>query len=282
MIIRTMRETDLEFALECIRGEGWLSETEAVLRGFLQYDSAGCLIGEEQGRRVGMCTAISYGRCGFLGELIVVKEQRGRGFGRVLLERGIAYLHGRGCRSIYLDGDEPAVRLYERLGFRHVSKSLRFRIRVPPGTHPSVRPMVQEDFDRVSRLDRKAFGADRRFFLEYRMRLFPELCRTIVSGGMIVGFCMAQPGNGVTSVGPWLVGEDASVTPGQILQGLASEIGSMEMRFGALEVNSRAVATIRRLEGLSETTPSWRMVLGPDTGLGVSPHIYAIGSAAKG
>jgi GNAT superfamily N-acetyltransferase len=282
MIIRTMRETDLEFSLECIKGEGWLSETEAVLRGFLQYDSAGCLIGEEQGRRVGMCTAISYGRCGFLGELIVVKERRGRGFGRMLLERGIAYLHGRGCQSIYLDGDEPAVRLYEWLGFSHVCKSLRFLGRVKARAHPSVRPMVQEDLDRVSRLDRKAFGADRRFFLEYRMRLFPELCRTIVSGEMIVGFCMAQPGNGVTSIGPWLLGDDASVSPDRILESLAVEVGSTEMRLGALEVNSRAVAAIRRLKGLSETTPSRRMVLGPDKGLGVSPHIYAIGSAAKG
>jgi hypothetical protein len=79
-----MQETDLDFALECIRGEGWLSETEAVLRGFLQYESAGCLIGEELGRRVGTCTVISYGKCGFLGELIVVKERRGHGIGRLL------------------------------------------------------------------------------------------------------------------------------------------------------------------------------------------------------
>jgi hypothetical protein len=28
----------------------------------------------------------------------------------------MAYLHACGCQSIYLDGEEPAVRLYERLG----------------------------------------------------------------------------------------------------------------------------------------------------------------------
>lgn len=281
MIIRTMQESDLEFAVECVTREGWPSETEHVFRGFLQYDSGGCLIGEEKGRRVGMCVAVTYGECGFLGELIVVPDRRGRGLGRQLLERGIEYLQDRGCRSIYLDGDEPAVPLYERIGFTHVCKSLRFRGRVQGRSHAHVRPMTLAEMDVVANLDRKAFGADRRFFLEYRRRLFPRLCKVILTGGAISAFCMGQPGRGVVSIGPWLV-VDGVERPVDLLESVAAETGGTMLRIGILESNARAIREVRVLSGLAETDPSWRMVLGPDAGLGASAQLYAIGAPSKG
>jgi predicted N-acetyltransferase YhbS len=263
MKIRNMRESDLAFCVDLVNEEGWLSETEAMFRGFLQFDPEGCLIGEEDGRPVGTCVAVPYGECGFLGELIVVKDQRGRGFGRQLLEHGIDHLHKRGCSSIYLDGDAEAVPLYERLGFRHVCRSLRFLGQVPKRSHPHVRAMTSADIDRVLAIDREAFGADRGFFLEYRLRLFPNLCKTIISSEGNLGFCMGQPGHGVVSIGPWLVVEGIE-RPADMIESIAAETGGMKLRLGI------------------EENPSWRMVLGPDVGLGNSERLYAIGSAAKG
>ncbi len=281
MIIRTMQERDLEFTLECVTREGWPSETEHVFRGFLQYDAGGCLIGEEEGRRVGMCVATAYGESGFLGELIVVPDRRGHGLGRRLLEHAIEYLRNRGCRSIYLDGDKPAITLYERIGFTHVCMSLRFRGRVQGRSHASVRPMTPAEMDAVARIDREAFGADRRFFLEYRLRHFPSLCKVILTGKAVSGFCMGQPGHGVVSVGPWLVASDVE-RPVELLESVAAETGGAVLRIGILESNSRALREVRALPELSETEPSWRMVLGPDTGLGASSELYAIGAPSKG
>jgi GNAT superfamily N-acetyltransferase len=281
MIIRTMHESDLEFAVECVKREGWPSETEHVFRGFLQYDSGGCMIGEEKSRRVGMCVAVAYAECGFLGELIVVSDRRGHGLGRQLLERSIDYLQGRGCRSIYLDGDEQAVPLYERIGFTHVCKSLRFYGHVQGRSHAHVQPMTSAAMDDVARIDREAFRDDRRFFLEYRLRLFPGLCKVIRTGGAISAFCMGQPGHGVVSIGPWFVG-DGIERPLDLLEGVAAETGGAKLRIGILESNSRALREVRAMQGLAETDPSWRMVLGPDTGLGASGQLYAIGAASKG
>jgi len=281
MITRTMQEGDLEFAVDCVRREGWPSETEHVFRGFLQYDSGGCLIGEEEGRRVGMCVAVGYGDCGFLGELIVVPDRRGHGLGRQFLERSIAYLQGRGCRSIYLDGDKEAVPLYERIGFTHVCKSLRFRGRVPGRSHARVEPITAIQMDDVGSIDREAFGADRRFFLEYRLRLFPGLCKMIRTDGRVSAFCMGQPGRGVVSIGPWLVVDDVE-RPVDLLESIAAETEGDDLRIGILESNSRALRDVRAVPGLAETDPSFRMVLGPHAGLGTSAQLYAIGSAAKG
>jgi len=228
-----------------------------------------------------MCVAVAYEKCGFLGELIVVKDRRGHGIGRQLMEHSIEYLHGRGCRSIYLDGDTPAVPLYERLGFVHVCKSLRFLGRIPGVSHDSVRPMTREDIEETSPVDRRAFGADRRFFLDYRLGLFPRLCKVQIVAGEVAGYVLGQPGAGVVSVGPWLVGDQVD-RPLDLLECLAVDVGRDRLRIGVLESNASAVTLMRSLPELTETEPSWRMVLGPDAGLGAAQQLFAIGSAAKG
>lgn len=281
MIIRTMGEEDLSFVVACTTREGWLGETIDVFRAFLRYDPSGCLIAEENDRRIGMCIAVSYGSYGFLGELIVVEECRGRGVGRRVLERSINYLQDRGCRGIYLDGDAPAVPLYERIGFRHVCKSLRFLGRIRGRRHDHVEPMSRTDMDAVCSMDRAAFGADRRFFLEYRLEHFPRLCKTLVEDGLIVGFIMGQPGHEVVSVGPWVM-RDHDGRPIDLLEGLAAETGDDVLRLGVLSSNSRAVGALQSVRGLGEAVPSWRMVHGIDGKLGGSEQLYAIGSAAKG
>ncbi|MFH1998420.1 MAG: GNAT family N-acetyltransferase [Planctomycetota bacterium] len=281
MLIRPMHETDLPFALQCVSSEGWLGETDYVFRAFLRFDGDGCFIAEENSRPVGMCIAVSYGEQGFLGELIVVKEQRRRGTGRQLLEHSIQYLHGLGCKSVYLDGDTPAVPLYERIGFRHVAKSHRFIGRIPGRASDLVKPMVAQDMKIVNQLDKAAFGADRHSYLEYRLACFPRFCKTIFIKDRISGFIMGQPGKGVVSIGPWLV-SDKIRQPLDLLESMAVETGDTPLRIGVLETNGQALSLIRSLEGFTEMEPSWRMVLGEEGELGISEQLMAIGSAAKG
>jgi hypothetical protein len=160
MIIRNIAASDLDFAASLTTNEGWDSETRLELEGLFTHDPGGCLIAEIDGQRAGMCMATGYASFAFVGELIVVPD-----------------LRLRGLRAIYLDGVLAAVPLYERLGFKRVCRSWRFsgalctdeRTAQPPG----VFPMLAADLDSVAQLDRTAFGADRRFFLERRLRLFP-------------------------------------------------------------------------------------------------------------
>jgi len=276
-----MRGEDLSFATECTRREGWLGETIDVFRAFHAHDPSGCLIAEEDGRKVGICIAVPYDTFGFLGELIVVQEYRGRGIGRALLEQGIGYLQKRGCSGIYLDGDAPALSLYERIGFRHVCRSHRFVGRIRGRSHGRVRPIRPSDLDAVCSLDRLAFGGSRRFFLEYRLEHFPQFCMTLIRDEGVAGFIMAQPGHGVVSVGPWVVEENA-VRPMDLLEALAFETGEALLRLGALDTSSRAVTALRSMQGFEEGEPSWRMVLGPGEVPGTCERIFAVGSAAKG
>ena len=90
--VRRMQPEDLDFAAACTAAEGWRTQTRAEFEGFYAHDPEGCLIAEAAGTPVGICVGTSYGGppsggYGFIGELIVVPEARGRDTGRLLLDR---------------------------------------------------------------------------------------------------------------------------------------------------------------------------------------------------
>jgi hypothetical protein len=97
----------------------------------------------------------------------------------------------------------------------------------------------------------------------------------------IYGYISAQPGNGVVSIGPWVMLDD-TVSPLTLLKSLAFEVGDTLLRIGILENNSKAIETVKSIDSFEETEYCWRMALGSSNELGMSDHLYAIGSAAKG
>ncbi len=283
--IRGMSAGDLDFAAACTAGEGWASESRLEFEAFFARDPGGCLVAEREGQRVGIAAATRYGAYGFIGELIVLPEARGQGVGRRLLEAGVAYLRGGGARTVLLDGVVRAVPLYERAGFRKVCRSLRFTGRVPGRPAPRVRPMLPKDLPDVFRLDRQAFGADRSFFLERRLRRFPELSRILVQDGRLAGFLLGRcgqfSGSEWTAVGPWVVAPGVE-RPEELLESLAPEGGSLQLSLGVLETNDRAVSLVRSLDFAERPDSPWRMVLGKPGNLGDTPLAFAVGTAAKG
>jgi ribosomal protein S18 acetylase RimI-like enzyme len=281
MNIRPMISSDLGFAATLTADEGWLSETKEDFEGFLLYDPNGCFVAEENGDRIGMCVATAYGESGFLGELIVRKDRRGRGIGTRLMQHALAYLSHRGVRSIYLDGVESAIPLYERLGFRKVCRSLRFSGKVRGAHYSGVRAMTLVDLAVVAEMDRGAFGADRSFFLQRRLSLHPHLCKVLESEGRIKGFVTGRVRVDLISVGPWVV-QSPVARPGRLLEALAAEGEGLNLAVGVLEVNSHAVKTIQDLGLAQRPHPPWRMVLGPSANLRMRDEAYAIGSPAKG
>ncbi len=279
--IRGLTRDDLAFAAESAALEGWAGETREAFEAFHLHAPAGCLLAEWDGRPAGICVATPYGDSGFVGELIVRREARGRRIGPRLLEAAVEFLRDSGAGSIYLDAVERAVPFYESAGFRAVCRSLRFQGVVAARPSPPVRPMRPDDLPAVLRLDRAAFGADRRFFLERRLALFPHLARVREDGGVVSGFVLGSPGRGVVSAGPFVAGSEAPY-PLDLLTDMMTGAAGLPLRLGVLESNARAAAAFRLVPGLTERPASRRMVLGPFSKLGDSPLCWAVGSPAKG
>ena len=279
--IREMQKADLAFAAECTAAEGWVSEDLSTLEGFFLHDPHGCLIAELNKQRLGICVAISYGKSGFIGELIVRPEARGRGVGASLLNHGMQILCERGAEAIYLDGVLKAVGLYERNGFRKLTRSWRFSGHLPGTLDRSVRRMLPGDLSPVSALDRACFGADRRFFIERRFQLFPELGYVKLSGDEITGYILGREGKGWLSAGPWVVREGAD-NLAALLHALALRSEGRLISLGILDVNQQAIHLAHSLRFTERPDSPWRMVWGMGGELGTSIGCYAIGSAAKG
>jgi ribosomal protein S18 acetylase RimI-like enzyme len=283
--IRSMAYDDLDFAASCTAGERWASEGRAEFEGFFAHDPGGCLVAEEAGRRVGIGMATPYGQSGFIGELIVLPEARGRGVGRALLARAVSYLHGCGARTVLLDGVVRAVPLYERAGFCKLCRSLRFSGTIQGRPAPRVRAMRPDDLEEVFRLDRQAFGADRSFFLARRLARFPELSKVLVQDGRLAGFLLGRrgqvPEGEWTAAGPWVVAPGVE-QPEELLESLAPQGGSLRLSVGVLETNAAAVSLVRSLGFTGRQDSPWRMALGEPGNLGDSPLALAVGTAAKG
>lgn len=279
--IREMRRQDLAFAAHCTESEGWTSEDLTTLEGFFLYGPEGCFQAEINAQPVGTCIATLYGMSGFIGELIVLPEFRGRQLGARLLDHARSFLQARGAESIYLDGVLKAVNLYERNGFHKVTRSWRFTGRIPGKLSPLVRYMAPADLDQVIALDNSSFGADRSFFLKRRASLFPELCQVMLEGDDLLGFIMGRRGAGSISAGPWVI-SPAAEHPEALLQAFSHAVGDQYFSIGILDANRAAVDLVRSLGFEARPDSPWRMARGLHDELGTSPNCYAVGSAAKG
>jgi predicted GNAT family acetyltransferase len=218
---------------------------------------------------------------GFLGDLIVQPSWRRQGIGSALFEHALSYLKEQGCRNIFLDADQGAVSLYEKIGFRKLFLRPRFAGLVSPATDDAVRAMRADDLPQVEALDRDAFGADRSFFLRRTFALCPELCNVLEQEGQILGFLMGHLGFECVALGPWTASPNLE-RPRRLIEVLAATSGGTRVSLGLLGANPRAIQEVRRL-GLKETGgETWRMVCGPADRLEDQRWVLAVGSPGRG
>lgn len=281
MLIRNMNHSDIEFAYHCTSKEGWVSETKEVFESFLSFNPEGCFIAEKDSKKIGICVATPYQTNGFIGELVIIKEMRGQGYGSKLFEHTNQYLKSNGIQNIYLDADLDAVPIYEKYGFRKITKSLRFVGKIKGKNNPLVQKATPDDLIKICDLDAQAFGDDRGFFLRRRYELFPNLCFVSKIENSITGYIFGRPGIDVISVVPLAVLSDG-ITPNKLIETFAIELHNHNLRIGVLDSNIKAVGFFKSIQSLEEEVPCWRMVLGPSEKLGLSEKLYSIGSGAKG
>jgi len=274
-----MEPADIEFALECTQNEGWAGETREDFESFMLHDNRGCFVAQENNRRIGICVATAYQENGFIGELIVINEMRGKGYGKKLFDHSVNYLISKGLNNIYLDGDLDAVPIYEKSGFRKICKSLRFTGKPKAKFHPYVKTANNSDIEKICEIDKMCFGDDRSFFLKRKYKLYPEFCLVIKHDNAIMGYIMAKPGVNVLSVGPFTNNDPVPVSV--LLESLATRARNQIFRIGILE-HSGYIDAVRTLPEFTEQTPCWRMVYGKSDRLGIGPGLVAIGSAASG
>lgn len=183
------RPGDISLFLELARQEGWLCdpwELEFQLKSFPQ----GCHVRREAGSPLGFVNSVKYESSGWVGNLLVDAESRGRGIGRALMNEAIAALENSGVRTVWLTASPSGAPLYRSLGFVGADTISRWHSKSRPGPEAS----AAADMNIMAVVDREGWGDGREKLIDLlagRGELFCSgkafLVRYRYGDGMVLG-----------------------------------------------------------------------------------------------
>jgi GNAT superfamily N-acetyltransferase len=255
-------DADWRVFLDLARAEGWRVPARELelYRGALA-DSAFVL--RRQGEACGFVTAVAHERSGWIGNLLVPSECRGRGYGTLLFDHAVDSLRSRGLTSIWLTASEMGRPLYEKKGFRVVGGIKRWTLVIDEALGPP--PPEGGDLESLCRLDFRAWGESRR-------RLLLPLAR----GGEVFSrgdtAALLQEGDGMRVLGPWVSGTLCPRENRQVLSAvLAAAATGTEVVVDLLE--SSPLAPLLTAAGFVPRGRCDLMTLGPCGGVDLGPLV---------
>ncbi len=236
MLIDSFRHKDVDAFLALAAEEGWICgrwEFDFLLRHFPR----GCLAARLDDGPVAFVTAMKYGSSGWIGNLVVRADQRGKGVGGALMERTLQTLMDAGTRSVWLTASEKGRPIYERLGFRAIDRIVRWF-----GTGSAVGRDEAGNLSMAGILavDWAGWGDTRESIIAEAM----ELGIVITRAG---GFLTCQPGAAGMQLGPW--GATCRETASLLLDTARLRVGAhMPLCLDVPERNSDAGRLLRSRE----------------------------------
>jgi GNAT superfamily N-acetyltransferase len=195
-----MTTADIPAGLRLCRQSGW-NQTARDWELLLSLAPEGAIVAEVEGVVVGTVIAVPY-RPAFdwIAMMLVVESMRGRGVGRILMQRALDICPG----AVRLDATDAGRRLYLTLGFEDEFTLTRWRTgsattRLVP---PAVRPIRENDWDDIAALDCQAFGADRMAVLRGCWGNAGEYGWLVRASGQLAGFVLGRHGHLSEHIGP--------------------------------------------------------------------------------
>jgi GNAT superfamily N-acetyltransferase len=203
---RLLTPDDISAAMALVDQAGW-NQTPADWARFLDASPRGCFAVDSGGRLVGTSATIVYGgRLAWVGMVIVDRDHRQRGLGRVLLETACAHLDRAGILSIKLDATPAGEPLYETHGFTREQQLERWELVREPASPASVdlRPISEEALE----LDASVFGEDRRGLLRSLRDAAPDLAIEVADRSGLSGYALGRRGLRADHIGPWMARDE--------------------------------------------------------------------------
>jgi GNAT superfamily N-acetyltransferase len=192
MHIDQFRHDDIEPFLALAASEGWVCdrwEFEFLLEQF----PSGCLTAWSEGEPIGYITSIKYDKSGWIGNLIVSRDYRGRGVGSTLMEKALEELDKAGTASVWLTASKQGKPIYERLGFMVVDVISRW---VGQGLWDVSSEPAAGSRDSLLAIDSAGWGDSRESIIDAAVRR-----GRIFHAGE--SFLVSQPCSDGIQLGPW-------------------------------------------------------------------------------
>lgn len=273
-IIRNLAIEDIPEAMKLVLAEGW-NQTENDWKLFIenQDNNCKCLIAE--GHLVGTATSYRFSKdLAWVSMVLVDKNFRGRGYGKVLMKAVLAEL--KDCKSVKLDATPAGEKVYEKLGFekeysisRWICDSFVSRIHNNPG----ISEIKNTDLKLVIDFDKNAFGAERSKLIRSLDENFPQMCRISKIKNEISGIALGRIGNRHYQIGPVAANSD---TVAKNL--IASVLAGLQNQSVVIDVLDDKAELTRWLSdlGFQQKRQFWRMYLNDNSYSGKPAQQFAI------
>ena len=200
--IRKMSAEDFEFAVRLTDTMNW-ELGEADFEFAMELDPDGCLVLLCKSEKVGVATAISYGKVGWLGNVIVSEKHRGKGGGSLLVRHATDYLTNKGVETIGLYAYLDRTPFYAEHGFQSEAK---FKVLKGRGFSASdgvcAMEAGEDDMPQIVDLDRLYFGGSRTRLLEPVLLDPSSTCYVCKDDDQILGFAVAKKYGETSEIGP--------------------------------------------------------------------------------
>ncbi len=197
MIIEPFRANDIDAFMKLAASENWVAEAWEFAF-LLAVFPEGCFSARAKGgEAIAFVTALRHEKSGWIGNLIVAEEFRGKGVGDALFRKALTALQTAGVATCWLTASNSGKSLYEKYGFTSLDAVVRWSGtgHQRHGMH-TLQPDSYESSTSVSSIDCQAWG-DRRDAL---------LTATTGRGRLLLeesGFVVAQPCGTDMQLGPF-------------------------------------------------------------------------------
>jgi predicted N-acetyltransferase YhbS len=282
--IRLFRESDIEFAYEMTKIEGWNYARKDIQRMF-SYNSSGCFIAEMNGKQVGHVFSVNYGKLGWIGLLIVRAEYRRKGIGTALMKEAIHYLLTSGAETVRLEAVPKIAPIYRKLGFVDEYDSLRFLgvgRKISFANNSNVKLLKKETMKEIAEFDAEYFGVNRIKVLSSLYHDNPKLCFASHAGSKLVGYIMCRKAEKGYRVGPWVCNPENPQAAKELLMKCTEAMEENAKLYVGVPVVNKKVAEILHDFGFEQYSKSIRMYVGKKLETERISGVFAIGGPEKG
>ena len=206
MLFRQLTDKDWQVFLEWAAEEGWTVPSQE-LRMFQSHWEQCFYALKLAGGVKGFVSAVAYEESGWIGNLLVGQDHRGRGYGTSLFDFALTLLLQKRVQRIWLTASEAGLPIYQRRGFVSVDRVDRWRARG--------RGLVglSQDIPAAELID-----LDRRCWGESRVHLLSQLAEKSAICRSDTSMALLQPSHCCWQLGPWLALGNGSREDGVILQ----------------------------------------------------------------
>ena len=165
-MIREAKESDIG-GLNGLPPPDWKFDYEALLKEFINEDFFYAFIKIQNNTIVATGNIFFKDKVGWLANIMVDKEYRGKGLGNEMAKFIIDYLDDKKCNSQLLLATEMGERIYQDLGFKKTTTYLGYQSEtdINHSMHGNIRQLIESDLESILTLDQEINAEDREHFL---------------------------------------------------------------------------------------------------------------------